>query len=212
MIPAPKTTKELQALGYFGDDIAKIIKWLKKYWTGLKALKPKGYKEYLKDYTDYKDMGSQMIQDAIDDYEGWDDGTVTDFSLPEKLTLPHIAYDDTNQGRDPLTMFISAMVQHGFAIGKLYGSEERAKGIENRLGHAILCRMIPEFEGKVSKRTMKALHELHNKIFYYMREMLDGKHNYDCDCKYCKINFQPLTDKQKAEVKKKVLKAIKKRK
>jgi len=101
-------TKE--ELANFGDIVDPIVEYIKDTWEG--DFKPKGYKEFIDNYQDYEGMNTVNI----DNYKGFLDGTATSYSFPVATSLPHIAYDDLEQGRDPLQMLISSCISYGMNI------------------------------------------------------------------------------------------------
>ena len=95
----------------FEDVVSPLVKWIRNKWNW-KGLKPKKYKKYLANYQDYQDMEDLEIKD----FEGALNNNVMSLTFPEQTSICHVAYDDTNQGRDPLTVLISASVTYGMSV------------------------------------------------------------------------------------------------
>ena len=95
----------------FEDVVSPLVKWIRKKWNW-KGLKPKNYKKYLANYQDYQDMEDLEIKD----FEGALNNNVMSLTFPEQTSICHVAYDDTNQGRDPLNVLISASVTYGMSV------------------------------------------------------------------------------------------------
>lgn len=117
----PETAKKLES---HSQSCEVICDFLEKYWLGLKSIKPKGYDELKKDYTDYDgidewDNNERGKQE--DDFKGFDNG---DFNIVRALSAPHVVYDDLSQGRPPLRTLISAILAYGFEKGEIYGKEK----------------------------------------------------------------------------------------
>jgi len=91
-----------------------LVKHIRKFWNW-RGLKPKGYKQYLENYQDYQDM-DELIE-SVEKFKGIEDDTgVCSFSFPYRVSKPHVAYDDTNQGHDPLSVLISSCITYGMLI------------------------------------------------------------------------------------------------
>lgn len=82
----------------------------------LDNLKPKGYDEFLKDYDDYEGMEELDCNALEEEFEGIDASECRSHSLPVRLSLPHVAYDDTNQGRNPLRVLVGTIYSQGLGI------------------------------------------------------------------------------------------------
>lgn len=99
---------------YFETKVGHLVKYIKKFWNW-KSLAPKGYKKYLSTYEDYQDMDTCKDQDV---FTGLLDGSDMGNSFPVGCSLPYIAYDDTCQGRDPLTVLMQSCVSWGARLNK----------------------------------------------------------------------------------------------
>ena len=77
--------------------------------TTIKNLKPKGYDAFLEDYIDYDGMEELNERELIDDYDGMDFSALCSGEFPIIVSLPHVAYNDTNQGRKPLQVLVNAI-------------------------------------------------------------------------------------------------------
>lgn len=99
----------------FSELIGPVEKYLEKYWD-IDA-KPRGYKDFCEDYTDFKGQGEDDDR-LLEEFKGINDETATMFAFPIAASLPHIAYDDICQGRNPLMMLISHLIAYGIGYGK----------------------------------------------------------------------------------------------
>lgn len=100
-------------VSYFDDLIQPILKLVKDNWD-IKAA-PKGYQEYRDQYEEYDDMSDEKF---YLDFDGLLDTSASGSPINDKLSMPQVAYDDTQQGRDPLQTLIGAVLSYGIAIGK----------------------------------------------------------------------------------------------
>jgi len=100
-------------VSYFDDLIQPILKLVKDNWD-IKA-EPKGYQQYRDQYEEYDDMGDEKF---YLDFDGLLDTSAGASPINDKLSIPNVAYDDTQQGRDPLQTLIGAILSYGIAIGK----------------------------------------------------------------------------------------------
>jgi hypothetical protein len=138
----PKTPKGLQG---HGEECEAIHEFLLKYWEGLEGVQPKDFEEFLKDYCDYDGMEEWdefCRKRQEDDFKGFDDSGAGSFNLVATLSLPHIAYDHTNQGRNPLRMLISAIMGYGFSRGEIYATERCRKKAYRDLALKLLAEEI----------------------------------------------------------------------
>lgn len=99
----------------YGKHVDALIKFIKEHWI-LRA-RPKGYDKFCEDYSDFKGMEELDEKKLMDSFEGHDAGGTTSFPFPMRISLPHVAYDDICQGREPIWILIGSI----FAYGMLYG-------------------------------------------------------------------------------------------
>lgn len=197
MKPFPKTVAELEANkhGRFSGNMEVMIEFVKKRWKGFGHLKPKRYKEFIEDYTDYKGMGGDeddcRIAAAENEYNGFNDETATSFSFPTKVDIAHVAYDDICQGRDPAHTLLSAFMAHGHARGVLYGKKAAMDYFSNHLSYVMVCKILPKLKKNASKKTIEALDDFRSTVALFVIEMAEGKHDYDCKCDMCHIDMTP---------------------
>ena len=124
----------------FGKHADALVKYIKKYWN-ISAV-PKGYKEFCKDYIDFKgqDEAANKEQEMLKEFEGHDgDGSMA-FSFPMTISLAHTAYDDKCQGRNPLRVLIAAIFSYGMQYGMRYERVYKNSDMNHRIsfiGHCI---------------------------------------------------------------------------
>jgi hypothetical protein len=119
----PTTTKDLRS---HGSDSEALLNFLRKHWDGLDEVKPKGYEKFCKDYCDFDGMEKWADNERgkqEDEFNGFNDGD-DGVNFVSTVSLSHIAYDDTCQGRPPIQMLISACISYGFTRGRIYGKED----------------------------------------------------------------------------------------
>ena len=136
MHPKPKTITELQAIGDYEAQCLALLEHLALHWDGIDDIKPKGYAEFLKDYEDFQGIEEWGInerpkQEAV--FNGFDNSTAGGFNFIGSTCLPHVAYDDTNQGRPPIMVLIGACVSYGMAIGEIYGARSGRQALMNKV-------------------------------------------------------------------------------
>lgn len=97
---------------------------LSSQFKGLDTLKPKGYVEFTENYVEYDGMDT-LDQEALGkDFDGHDFSGAGGFPLPEALSLPCIAYDDLDQGRDPLSVLLMRLFHQGVKIREYNNTHE----------------------------------------------------------------------------------------
>lgn len=115
-------------LDNFSNISESLLKYIRKYWKG--TMKPKGYKAFTEDYEDYDGM-EELDQKAIEkEFKGINASGTMSYSFPMQMSLPHTAYNDKCQGRDPLNTLVSAVLGHGMLIGEERGKRKALKGLE----------------------------------------------------------------------------------
>lgn len=92
-----------------------LITFIEKYWDV--KTKPKGYDEFVKDYEGYDGIDELDVDKISGEFGGFDDSTSCTSSFPIKLTLPHVAYGDKKQGREPFKTLVGIILSYGIAIG-----------------------------------------------------------------------------------------------
>lgn len=111
----------------FGDDIDALVSYLANHWEGHKGIKPKGYNEFTKNYTDFDGMEELDVMGLREEFKGCNDATVRSFEFPIGVSLPHVAYDDICQGREPFRTLVAACVRYGMMRGEVIAMEDVEK-------------------------------------------------------------------------------------
>ena len=110
----------------FDKILEPIMEHIKKTWDI--DVKPKGWDEFLEDYEDYDGL---PIEDEVTEmFNGMDDGSAGVGSFPERVSLPHVAYSKTNQGRSPLEELLGATLGYGMMVGMKRIGLKNEEGIE----------------------------------------------------------------------------------
>jgi hypothetical protein len=118
----------------FSKEAEAIYNYLMKNWM-IKA-KPKGYDKYLKTYTDYAGM-DELDEEALQkSFEGHGDAPTVSHPFVTSVSLPHVAYDDTNQGRNPLRVMIAAVLTHGILFGQRMAYFDEHSDCRHRMSRA----------------------------------------------------------------------------
>lgn len=102
----------------FEKQVNYLLKYIKKHWN-VRAV-PKGYKEFCENYTDYQGMEEMDWDKIMSEFEGFEDSSAVSYPFPGKVSLPHVAYDDINQGRKPLETLFGAIFGYGMRYGMRY--------------------------------------------------------------------------------------------
>lgn len=97
-------------LSDFEKLVKPLIEYIRSNWN-VKDLKPKNYDSFTEDYTDYDGMDELNIE-----FDGVLDDTPCGHSFPVSCSLPHVAYNEICQGRDPLTTLIYSAVSFGMSV------------------------------------------------------------------------------------------------
>lgn len=120
---------ELGKLRNFPALMEPIMEYIRETWEG--NLLPKGYEEYLEDYEEYKGMGTRNERKAKNAFNGVSDDGVS-YPFPVRISKPHVAYDDREQGRDPLETLVGAIFAYGLIIGDARTKKKITKDNEAR--------------------------------------------------------------------------------
>ena len=118
----------------FSKEMDAILKYLKKHWRI--SASPKGYKEYLKDYQDFKGIENLDEAGLLKSFDGHGDGGTSSFPFPIRVSLPHVAYDDRGQGRGTVETLLGAVLAHGIFIGMRLAVIDPLSDARCRLSHA----------------------------------------------------------------------------
>jgi hypothetical protein len=132
-----KNVTDIHATGVHFDAQAKaLVEHILKHWNV--SVKPKGYDNFLETYEDYEGMDN-IDEDALQaEFNGHDSGfSVCGLPFPVALTKEHVAYDDTNQGRNPLECLVGAIYGYGLQFGQVIESikpsTDKGRAIEDAI-------------------------------------------------------------------------------
>lgn len=104
---------EWKEVSRFDNLIEPIVSLVKDNWDIQAA--PKGYQEYRDQYEEYDDMDDEKYALKFD---GLLNTSATSSPINDRLSMPQVAYDDTQQGRDPLQTLLGSVLSYGIAIGR----------------------------------------------------------------------------------------------
>lgn len=114
------TGVDVQTKNYANWDYEKVVtdimRKIKKQYSTVNDIKPIGWDEFAKNYKDYKGMETLDFQKLKKEFGGYKFNTGGALSFEVRTSLPHVMYDDKNQGRNPLEVLIGAMVTHAYSI------------------------------------------------------------------------------------------------
>lgn len=117
-----------------GKFVAELVAFLEKHWH-VDSIRPKGFNELKKGYTDYDGMQEFCDDPGFEDLAKELEETLkvqrTGGSLDtlSNLSTPYVVYDDVCQGRAPLFKLICTLVYFGVDLGMKVQEEESAKEI-----------------------------------------------------------------------------------
>lgn len=98
--------------------VDKIVLEVKKDFPFASKARPINYKNFAKDYEDYKGMSELNSQELKKLFGGMHSGTATSNSFEKRTALPHVMYDDKCQGRKPIVTLVGAMVGHAYLMNE----------------------------------------------------------------------------------------------
>jgi hypothetical protein len=129
--------KETRELIDYGRDLDYLIEFISERWDGLNKLEPKGYREFLKGYTDFKGIseyedGGGAAADA-EAFRGLVELSAGSFPFPSRIALCHVAYDDVCQGNTPDRTLLGAVLAYGMLRGALWYRQDLLRSIESSL-------------------------------------------------------------------------------
>jgi hypothetical protein len=139
----------------FASLMEPIMKLLEKHWD-ITAL-PKGYQEYLKKAKEDDDIDFEKLSlvDEFLELGGVLNVHSATYSLPDKLSLHNVAYDDNEQNRPPLQTLLSSLVAYGLIIG--HAQEKRFNQIGPSTQKILNLMDIMEEEMKETKEENEKL-------------------------------------------------------
>ena len=102
----------------YEKNVKNLINSFKEQYPDIKNMKPKGWKDFAKNYSDYDGMDELNPNELKKLFNGMDSGTAGCSSFEIRTALPHVMYDDKCQGRKPLEALIGAMFTHSFVMNE----------------------------------------------------------------------------------------------
>jgi len=130
-----------------------LVKFIKKNWDIGKPA-PKGYKEFLKNKeSDYEGMEELDEEKIMKSFKGFDDSSAGSNAFPIRMSLPHIAYDDTEQGRDPLTMLVSCILTYGMKYGQVLERTYESSSMNYKVKQLEHCMSMGKSSDDLSEKT-----------------------------------------------------------
>lgn len=119
-----KRPKRISDLKGFEEECEALFKFLRLHWYGLDGVRPKGYKEFTKDYEDFsgqQEWSEEEREKQEKQFKGFD---VSERNFVTSVALPHVAYGDLCQGWPPALQLIHACVSYGFQMGMIHGIKD----------------------------------------------------------------------------------------
>jgi hypothetical protein len=117
----------------FGTELEALLKYLASTWD-IKA-QPKGYTAYRKNHEDYQDMEDLDEEALLKSFDGHDSTGTCSGSFPLRVSMPHVAQDDSGQGRKPLETLLGAVLGHGIHIGERLAAVNNMSDALQRLSY-----------------------------------------------------------------------------
>lgn len=104
----------------YENNIKNIISSYQHYnddeFKRVNKLKPLGWRELEKDYTDFKGIDDFNINVENSKFNGFKDNFSKSLSFVRKVSLPHVMYDDKCQGRNALMSLVSGIYTQAYDI------------------------------------------------------------------------------------------------
>lgn len=152
----PRTIKSMNQLDYSRHaDI--LVNWIKKHWD-IGEPAPKGYAEYMEDYEEFNGMEELDEKQIMKEFKGLDDSGAGNFSFPMSMSLPHIAYDDRGQGRNPLRMLVSCIFTYGIRYGQKLEAVYENSSMNYKVNHMKHCVGMAHGDDLAEKITYELQH------------------------------------------------------
>jgi hypothetical protein len=95
-----------------------ITAQIKKEFPDASKLKPKGWKEFKKNYSDFAGQAEFDSKAAKKEFGGMHSGTACSHPFEVRVALPYVMYDDINHGRKPLNVLVSAILTHAYILNE----------------------------------------------------------------------------------------------
>ena len=108
----------------YEKNVNKILAEVKKEFPDAGKLKPKGWSQMAKGYSDYEGMSDLDHESLRASFKGMDSGTAGASSFEVRVSLPHVMYDDKCQGRKPLEVLVGAMLGHAYVMAEQNNSSK----------------------------------------------------------------------------------------
>lgn len=98
--------------------VTQIVSQLKEDFPNASRLKPKGWLNLSKTYSDFDGMADFDKTKARKDFGGMDSGTAGSPSFEVRVSLPSVIYDDKCQGRKSLETLVGAILGHAYIMNE----------------------------------------------------------------------------------------------
>lgn len=99
--------------------VKKITSDIKNEFKNTSDIKPIGWEELARNYTNYDGMDEYSRKSQNKDkkaFKGCDSSGSTSFGFPGRTALPYVMYDDKCQGRKPFEVLVGAVLAHVFFV------------------------------------------------------------------------------------------------
>jgi hypothetical protein len=122
----------------FEDKVEPMIDYIRKHWNW-ESMVPKDYEKYRKlnelEHDELSQACHEQLTLHLDDYKGLDDNDSMGTGFINTLLPYHVAFQHMDQGRDPLTSIVHALIGWGTAYHKEYN-----KRFGTKTQHQKKCR------------------------------------------------------------------------
>jgi hypothetical protein len=102
----------------FEEVANEVTAQIKKEFPDASKLRPKGWKEFKKNYIDYAGMSEFDSRAAKKEFGGMNSGTACSHAFEVKVALPYVMYDEINQNRKPLDVLVGAVLSHAYVLNE----------------------------------------------------------------------------------------------
>lgn len=178
-------------------------------------MKPEGWKELNKNYDGFNSM-EQYASKQKEDYKDFTGSYVSHPAVHHfvvRVSLPHVMYDDKEQGRKPLQVLVGAIMTHAILVREHNNSHllsEELKSLQEKFDHEDYYKEIIykiDWNKETKNSLLALLLTLNNQVTELTEESFKEKINNALESAK---KFETLTEKQKEEHKKQFVEQMKK--
>lgn len=113
-----KITRIIRNEWDFEKKVNEIISEISLNFSDLENIHPKGWEKLSENYNDYDGMDNDELYNTTSLFKGTNSNTAGAPSFEIRVSLPHVMYDDKEQGRSPLETLVGSMLGHAYFISE----------------------------------------------------------------------------------------------